>query len=312
MSKFVNEFKEGDKLELELLVTNVTKGVSNAGSPYLSITLQDRSGTIEGKKWDVSEADIAVVQTGLVIKIIADVIEYRQVLQLKILSVSEVDQKMVDFTRYSIPCPIDPHELERKLNNYIKDIKNDDCRAIVNEIVLNHYSEFISFPAATRNHHEFASGLMYHTVSMVEIALMLCTYYPSLDRDLLVSGAILHDIGKTSELSGPIATKYTLEGKLLGHITIMVSEIRMIAEKLNITGEIPLLLEHMVLSHHGEKEYGSPIVPLTREAVILHIIDDLDAKMMIIDKALDAVEPGEFSLRVQAMDGRTFYKPKKN
>ncbi len=313
MEKFINELKEGDnKLELCLLVTNVTKGVSNAGAPYLSITFQDRTGTIEGKKWDVSEEDIEAVKVGLVIKLLADVIEYRSTLQLKILGVASIDQKTVDFTRYALPCPTDVHELERKINNYIREIKNDDCRNIVNEIVLSHYDDFISFPAATKNHHEFASGLLYHTVSMVEIALMLCTYYPSLDKDLLVSGAILHDIGKTTELSGPIATKYTLEGKLLGHITIMVSEIKEVADKLNIHGEIPLLLEHLVLSHHGEKEFGSPVVPLTREAIVLHMIDDLDAKMMILDKALEGVKPGEFSLRIQSMDGRMFYKPLKN
>ena len=145
---------------------------------------------------------------------------------------------------------------------------------------------------------------------MCDIAELLSSYYDNVNRDLLISGIILHDVGKTIELSGPIATKYTLEGKLIGHISIMVSEIREAGERLNINDEVAILLQHMILSHHGEKEFGSPVPPLTREAFLLHVIDDLDAKMIIIDKALDSVQPGEFTQRIMAMDGRAFYKPK--
>ena len=133
----------------------------------------------------------------------------------------------------------------------------------------------------------------------------------NIDKDVLIAGVLLHDVGKVVELSGPIATKYTLEGKLLGHISIMASEIRRVARDLNITSEVPVLLEHMILSHHGSKEFGSPVLPLTREAVILHFVDDLDSKMNILDKAYADVEEGEFTQRIMPMDGRAFYKPKK-
>lgn len=311
MNSFINEFKEGERVSVELLINNLSKGVSNAGAPYLSLTLQDKSGTIEAKKWDVNAQELEVCQVGMVISVIGDIIDYRGNLQMKVLSLSPVNQDEVDYTRFCMSSPIPQQDLIQKLNSYLNSIKNEDAQKIVKYIVGNHYNEFISYPAATRNHHEFASGLLYHTISMCNLAEILATYYSNIDRDLLISGIIMHDIGKTIELSGPIATKYTLEGKLIGHISIMVSEIRAAGEKLNIHSEVPILLQHMILSHHGEKEFGSPVPPLTREAFLLHVIDDLDAKMIIIDKALDTVNEGEFTQRIMPMDGRAFYKPKK-
>jgi 3'-5' exoribonuclease len=125
----------------------------------------------------------------------------------------------------------------------------------------------------------------------------------------LVAGALIHDIGKTLELSGPVATQFTLEGKLLGHISIMQAEIREAAKELNMTGEIPVIMEHMVLSHHTKPEFGSPVPPLTREALALAMIDDMDAKMMILDKAYEGVNPGEFTQKIFTMDDRYFYLP---
>lgn len=312
MEKLVKEFKEGDRIETTLLITNVSKGVSNAGIPYLSISFQDNSGTIEGKKWDANELDIAICEVGKIVDVSFDVIDYRNALQLKVISVKEIDQSKVDVNRFALPCPVKQEELVKKLNGYISSLKNEDCKKIVNHIINKYYSKFITYPAATKNHHEFASGLLYHTLSMADISMLIASYYDNIDTDILLSGCLLHDVGKVIELSGPIATKYTLEGKLLGHISIMVSEIRKTCEELNITSEVGLLLEHMVLSHHGEKEFGSPVPPLTKEAVILHFVDDLDSKMNILSKALELTNEGEFTQRLISMDGRAFYKPKKS
>lgn len=311
MEKLIKNFCEGDRLDVSLLITNVSKGVSNAGAPYLSISFQDNTGTIDGKKWDANELDSIICEIGKVVKVTCDVIDYRNTLQLKILSLSELDQNSLDINKFALPCPVDSKILINKLNNYIKQIQDEDCHKIVEHLITKYYSKFITYPAATKNHHEFANGLLYHTISMVEIATLIASYYDDIDKDILISGCLLHDVGKVIELSGPIATKYTLEGKLLGHITIMVSEIRETCHKLNITSEAGILLEHMVLSHHGEKEFGSPVPPLTKEAVILHYVDDLDSKMNIISKALDCVNEGEFTQRLIAMDGRAIYKPLK-
>ncbi len=308
---FIADWQEGENFQGEVLITNAVKGVSNNGQPYLSLTLQDKSGSIDAKKWDASEEDIANAVVGNVVYVNLDVIEYRSSLQAKITSLNSIDQSKVDYTKFCLSSPIPLEELVRKLNNYITSIQNEDCRKIIDRCFKRHYDEFISFPAASRNHHEFASGLLYHTVSMLDLASAIQNLYGNINRDLLLTGVILHDIGKTIELSGPIATKYTLEGKLLGHISLMVAEIRHIQEEANIHSEIPLLLEHMILSHHGEQEFGSPVPPLTREAFALHAIDDFDAKMIMIDKALDGVKEGEFSTRIPYLDGRSFYNHKK-
>ena len=311
MEKLVKEFIEGDRIETSLLVTNVNKGVSNAGAPYLSITFQDNTGTIEGKKWDANEVDMMVAEVGKVIKVNFDVIDYRNSLQLKVMSMHELDQSTLDINKFALPCPVAQEDLIKKLNGYLNGIEDEDLKKIVNHIVNKYYSKFITYPAATRNHHEYASGLLYHTLSMADIASLIASYYDGCDLDLLISGCLLHDMGKVIELSGPIATKYTLEGKLLGHITIMTSEVRKTCEELGITSEKGLLLQHMILSHHGEKDFGSPVPPLTKEAMILHFVDDLDSKMTMLNKALANTEEGEFSQRMIAMDGRAFYKPHK-
>ena len=145
---------------------------------------------------------------------------------------------------------------------------------------------------------------------MADLATYLCPIYEA-DHDLLITGCLLHDMGKMIELEGPIVFKYSTEGKLLGHISIMAAEIRKAGEELDIKSEVPMLLEHMVLSHHGQQEFGSPVMPLTKEALLLSLIDNLDSKMVVVNKALADVEPGAFSNKVFPLDNRSFYKPKK-
>ena len=144
---------------------------------------------------------------------------------------------------------------------------------------------------------------------MLRTAEALCDIYPSLNRSLLYSGIILHDIGKVKELSGPIGTTYTTEGNLIGHIVIAVEEISMIAAELEIEGEEVLLLKHLILSHHGKLEYGSPKVPMLKEAEILHFIDNIDARMMMMDKHLDNTDKGKFTDRIFPLENRNLYNP---
>lgn len=154
----------------------------------------------------------------------------------------------------------------------------------------------LTYPAASKNHHEYASGLAHHIVSMLQIARELSKLYPQINKDLLYAGIILHDLGKLKELSGVVTTTYTLEGKLLGHIPMMVEEIGLMARELQIEGEEVLILQHLVLSHHGKAEWGSPTPPLVREAEILHLIDLIDAKMNMLNRSLDKVKPGELQI----------------
>ena len=190
-------------------------------------------------------------------------------------------------------------------------IKDNDCKALLDYFIKKFGEQIYVSPAASSVHHEFSSGLLMHSVSLGEHADYFAKYYPDINRDLLITGALLHDFGKMIELEGPAVYHYSLEGKLLGHISIMCAELRMAAKELGISGETPLLLEHMVLSHHGQLEFGSPVLPLTKEALLLSMIDNLDSKMLVLDKAFSDVGEGEFTQKVYALDSRSFYKPKK-
>ncbi|HPM07207.1 MAG TPA: HD domain-containing protein [Bacilli bacterium] len=309
--KWIKDFLEGDLIRGPLLVVNANKGVTNNGLAYMNVTLQDKTGTIEAKKWDINEVDAALLNIGNVVLIDGDVLNYRDNLQVKIRAVSKVNDDEFDATRFTMASPIPLEELEKRLDSYVNSLKDKDIALLTKTLIGKYYKSYITYPAAVRNHHEFASGLLHHTVSMADLGEAIANLYPSVDRDMLIAGILLHDLGKTLELSGPIIPKYTLEGKLIGHISITHAEIQKSIEALKINSETATLLSHMVLSHHGKYEYGSPVLPLTREAYLLSVIDDLDAKMMILDKAYDQTPEGEFSTRIYAMDDRSFYKPKK-
>lgn len=307
--KLIKEFTENEKIKQCFLINNVTKGVTTKGSAYYNVTLQDASGTIEGKKWEIVEGDETTFRVGNIVEVEGDVLLYKGGYQLKILNGKICDDREVDATMFIQSAPIAKSDLQKILLDYIEKIDDVEVKLIVEEIIKNNYISFCNYPAASKNHHEYASGLLFHTVGMLKLADAICNLYPSLNRALLYGGVILHDVGKVSELSGPIVPKYTTQGKLLGHISIIQAEIKKVSDKLAITSEIPVLLQHMVLSHHGEYEFGSPILPLIKEAEILSFIDNIDARMNIMDKALAQVEEGEFTSRQFALEDRSFYKP---
>ena len=308
--KMIAEFLDHDHIEGQFLLGSVSKGVNANGAPYLSAELRDASGVIMAKKWDATTADEEIFVAGNVIFVSGDVLRYKDALQLKILNADLVSLDHISVERFVKAPPISKEELVKTFNNYVDSIKNEDCVALLKYMVDKFQEKLFSYPAAVSIHHEYSSGLLMHSVTMADIASYLCKIYDA-DYDLLITGCLLHDMGKIIELEGPIVYKYSVEGKLLGHISIMAAELRMAAKELNISSEIPLLLEHMVLSHHGQQEFGSPVMPLTKEALLLSLIDNLDSKMVVINKAIQDVEPGTFSNKVFPLDNRSFYKPKK-
>lgn len=308
---YINQFSEGQRINENLLVTQVVKGISNNGLSYLTLGFQDKTGRIDGKIWDVNEHDYRLFETGVVLNVIADVLDYRGSLQLKVISIRLLTEGQYNLEDLTITSKIPLETLKAELATTISEIKDGEINRLVSELIRRHYDKFILFPAASRNHHEYVSGLLEHTLSMAKLAKMIASNYPDINLDLLLGGVLLHDIGKTVELSGPIATKYTTAGKLLGHISLMSAEVLKVAEELKIEEETTILLTHMVLSHHGKMEYGSPVVPMVKEAIILSFIDDLDAKLKMVDKALDETTEGDFSQRLWALDNNVLYKPKK-
>ncbi len=306
----IKDLADGMHVKSQYLIASVAKCVTTAGKNYLNITLQDSSGTIEGKKWDILPDDLTTFVVGNIIAIEGEVLNYRDHLQMKVLSGTLLDKDNIDVTLFVPSSPVREEQLEKELYSFLDSMHEGNLKTLTTYLINKFHDQYVVYPAAVRNHHAFSSGLLYHSISMARMAEGVCKLYPEINRDFVVAGALIHDLGKTIELSGPVATKYTDEGKLLGHISIMAGEIRMAAEKLNITGETPMLLEHMILSHHSKPEFGSPIPPLTREAFVLASIDDFDAKMNVILKAEENINPGEWTERIFAMDNHCFFLPK--
>lgn len=307
--KFINEFSEGDKIDGIYLVGSVTKGKTNSGSDYLSLNLQDKTGEIASKLWQVSKELFDTIASGQFVKIHGNVIKYRDNLQLKLDNVTLENKDGIALDDYIKTAPLSKDELRAKLAEYVKSIDDEIINKLVTEVLAKYKVDLYDYPAASKNHHAYHGGLIYHVVSMLNLAKALSTLYPSIDTNYLYAGIILHDLGKIEELSGIVATEYTTKGKLLGHISILHAQLLAIAKTLGYEeAEQTMILEHMVLSHHGKLEYGSPVLPMTREAELISFIDNIDARMDTLDKAYENVAPGGFTSRIFALENRSFYK----
>ncbi len=198
-------------------------------------------------------------------KVAGDILNYKGRIQLRVKQIRVANENEVtDISDFVEKAPV-KKKIWLKITQYIFEMRNPNIQRLTRHLLNKHQNEFLDYPAATKNHHEFVSGLAYHVVSMLDLAKAISNLYPSLDKDLLYAGVILHDLGKVIELSGPISTTYTLEGNLLGHISIMVNEIGKAADVLQIDAEEVLILQHIVLSHHGKAEWGSPKPPLVKK-----------------------------------------------
>lgn len=302
---------EGDSIHQYLLIKSVSRSVASNGKPYLTLNLQDLSGEIEAKLWDVSREDEELYQPDLIVLVEGDITSYRGRSQLRLRQIRlAIESDPITKADLVPVAPVPVMEMMDKLTQYMFKMQNSVLQRLTRALVKKHQTAFFDYPAATKNHHEYMSGLAFHVISMLDLADAICKLYPDLDADLLYAGIILHDMGKVIELSGPTATAYTLEGTLLGHITIMVNEVAEAAKSLQLEeAEEVLILKHLILSHHHKGEWGSPKPPMVKEAEVLHMIDNLDAKMNMMTRALDKVQPGEFTDRLFAMDNRSFYKP---
>ena len=306
----ITKLQPGDQVDQYLLIKEAKKGVTTVGKPFMSLVLQDRSGDIEAKLWDTNEEHENLYQAQVIVKVGGEIHDYRGKNQLRVKQIRPMREGEGVTISDLLPTSAIPKEqLFEELTQYFFQIQNPNISRITRSLVKKYQDRLIIYPAATKNHHDYASGLIDHVVSMLKLSDAICNLYPTLNRDLLYAGVILHDIGKVIELSGPVGTMYTVEGNLLGHISIMVNEIGQAATELKIEGEEVMLLQHLVLSHHGKEEWGSPKKPMIQEAEILHYIDNIDAKMNMLTRALDKTKPGEFTERLFPLDNRSFYKP---
>ncbi len=283
---WVKDIRKDDKVRGLYLVKGKKRGATKKGDPYLIVTLADRTGDIEARVWERVEELAPLFKEGDILEVEASAGVYLDQVQLTI-SRLRVAADPGDPCFFLESCPRDPSEMVASLRNILKNIANHHLKALVERFLSDHLfmTLFKRAPAAKNFHHSYLGGLLEHTLSVCEMILPVASHYPGLDRDLMLAGAFLHDIGKVKELVFDRRIDYTDEGRLLGHLIIGVS---MVEEKIrDIRGfppDLALRLKHLILSHHGEYEFGSPKRPKFLEAFALHLVDDLDAKMNGVDR----------------------------
>ncbi len=294
-----------------LLVKASNKKTSSKGDDYLDMTLADKSGEINAKLWSYIPTVHGEYLAGDIVKVRGSVSQYNGADQLRIEKIRHATPgDQVDTSALVQTAGFSGEEMFDELISIANGFKDSDLKAIVTTLLSENKEKLLYFPAAFKLHHAIRSGLLMHTLSIVRLAQRVAEVYPFIDGDLLLAGAMLHDIAKTTEYEmtpSGLASGYTVKGNLIGHLAEGAIMIRETSKKLSITSETPLLLEHMVLSHHGEPDFGAAVRPAFIEAELLSELDMLDARMFEMREATFGAQTGEFSGKLWSMDNRKLY-----
>jgi 3'-5' exoribonuclease len=312
--KKICEIKKGDKVEGFYLIKSVDVKITNNSNTnkYLDFNLSDATGDINAKLWESNEELERTLKQNALVKVRGSVNEWRGKLQLKIEMIRPAEESdEVSICDFVAVAPYSPEKMYDDILNYLSKIENIDIQNIVANILSNNEEKLMHYPAAKSNHHAIRSGLLYHTTTMLKAGEKLSEIYTFLNKDLLYAGIILHDIAKIYEMDASdlgIVSEYTVEGQLLGHIVQGIKMIETASIEVKADKEISILLQHMVLAHHYEAEYGSPKKPMIPEAEMLHHLDVIDARMYDMNKALGDTVEGKFSERIWSLDNISVYK----
>ena len=314
---FVSNLRTDDEITSYFMVKAVALKVGSNRKTYLDLLLCDSSGEINGKKWDIADEEIPGlerIKEGNIIKVRAKVTEWNSMKQLRIsrirLTGAEDELDMTDFVK---AAPEKPEDMYAYIMEKAQSLSDSRLSGLCVRVLEAHKDKLMYYPAAAKNHHAEMAGLLWHVKRMLMLGERTCEVYTNLDRDLLLAGVILHDIEKMTEILSNemgISPGYSFEGKMLGHLVLGVRELEKLCGEMGIDDETRIMLEHMVISHHYEPEYGSPVRPLFPEAEMLHYLDMIDAKMFDMEEAVSKAEPGQFSDRVWTLDNRTIYHRK--
>lgn len=310
--KKIKDFSPLEEATLIVRLSDVQIKKTTTNVDYASLTAFDGEDLIEAKIWNFTDEIREKLKSGEVYVAYGKMKDYQGKMQFNITDIRLInDDDNVDLSAFYEYAKLPINELQDNIEAYVLKIKNKILKEMVVTILKKHYTNFYCYPAAVNMHHNYYSGLAYHTYSMLRLSDGYIQLYPFINKSLVYAGVILHDLGKLVELSGPKGTEYTKEGKLLGHISIAAMEINEVAKELGYqeTEEVVNLL-HVVLAHHGELEYGSPKEPSTPEALLIHFLDYTDSKMAALEKEVGKVNKGEYTNPILAFDRRAFYVPK--
>lgn len=274
--------QENKVITSSFVVSNKQIKAKKSGEPYLDLTLMDRTGTIQAKMWDNVEECAEAFDQDDVVKVKGLINKYNQRWQLTIHKLRKLEQADIEFADYLPKTPKDIDQLWRTLGEFVATMREPHLRHLLELFMADPAIAFAyrNAPAAKTMHHAFIGGLLDHVVSLFNACDLMSRNYTFINRDLLLTGAFLHDIGKVHELSYARSFGYTTEGQLLGHLII---DLEMLHAKLALIPDFPpqlkILVEHLIISHHGQYEFGSPKLPMFPEALMLHYLDDMDSKM---------------------------------
>lgn len=305
------DIRPGMSLAGFYLLKQASLRTTAAGKPYLSGILCDCTAAVELKVWDYS-GPLSHQDEGAVVCIQGRVSEFKGTLQVT----AERIRPALPEDRYelSLLVPTAPLELQQaleELEGLLDSMQDEGYQAVCRRMLLLHREAFITIPAAKSVHHGFVHGLLMHTLNMMKTAAFLAAQYGDfLNRDLLLAGTFLHDFAKIREFRvspAGLVSDYTTEGQLLGHLVMGAQEVREVCDACGVTGERSMLLQHMLLSHHGQPEFGAAVLPQCAEAELLCYIDLIDSRMEIYRETLEKLEPGQFSERVFALDNKRLY-----
>ena len=312
VEKKISEFRVGDTVQGNFYVRESEMKQTTTNNKYMNFTFSDKSGEINAKFWDWDEDNATRFRAGVVVKARGQVIDWQGQLQFKIERIRrtiETDQiKMEDL----IPsAPESGESMLAYIESVVDRMQDTQLQTFVRKVIDLYRTQLLIYPAAKRNHHAVRCGLLYHVSTMLKAAEALTQVYGFLNKDLLYTGVILHDIGKISEMNVNacgLVSEYSAERMLLGHLIEGVKLVGQIGAQTGLDSEKILLIEHMILSHHYLPEHGSPKFPMFPEAEMLHYLDIVDARMYDMAKVSEATEPGCFSDRIWSLDNRVIYR----
>ena len=307
---FVSEIRENQPVESVFLVASKNRGVTKGGSGYLILRLLDRTGEIEGRVWERAEDLARGFEKNDYVRVRGHATAYQGKIQIRVQDVARVDDKEVAAEDFLPKSRFDPDMMAEELMMILRGMKNPYLCALVEAFFADpdFMDLFKRAPAGKSIHHAYLGGLLEHTLSLLKLILKVVENYRGVDVDLLLTGGFLHDMGKIYEFSYDRSVEYTDQGQLLGHL---VMEVEIVSEKIktipDFPAELATLVKHMLVSHHGSLEFGSPKLPQTVEAMMLHYLDDLDGKIQSIQSLMEK-EPGSRWTSFHRAYGRTFFR----
>ena len=304
----LEQYKVGDMMDDYAFIRQLQIKEDRKGQLFLSLTLQDKTRMMDAKYWHIPKELARQFNQGQVVHFKGELTEFNGRPQIKLLYLEKATGPVAEISLYIEGAPLTTKEMKEEIYSYI-DAMSTDLKQLMTLLFKQYGDEFFTAAAAKTNHHSFAGGLSYHTLCMLRLAKDIAKHYKEVDTGLLYAGVICHDFGKIWEMTPPPTVEYTLAGELLGHLTMMSEAITVLCLEHNIPlSQDILCLKHLILAHHGKLEFASPVVPKLLEAELLHQIDYMDASMNMMTNALDHTACHQFTDRINAMEGRSFYK----